>query len=102
MKIFENRFNLIIILVLILIISFPVINRSYHTKILPFQSFTLICEINGKQKFPSNGGVKYAPIVKFPKIFKIKFGFWEGEFIQGGEVLIKKDFLKKKNFWLSI
>ena len=98
MKIFENRFNLIFILVLILIISFLVGNRSYHTKILPFQSFTLICEMNGKQKFPPNGGVKYAPIVKFPKIFKIKFGFWDGEFIQGGDVLIKKDFFKKKTF----
>ena len=97
-KRFEKKFNIISVLILILSILYYVGNRSYHTRILPFQSFTLICEMSGKQRFPSSGGAKYAPIVKFPKIFKIRFGFWDGEFLEGGEILIKKDFLEKKTF----
>jgi hypothetical protein len=54
--------------------------------------------MDGKQLFPEDGGVKYAPIVKFPKVFKIKFGFFDGEFLEGGEVLIKNHFLEKKVF----
>jgi hypothetical protein len=84
-------------LIFILLLSYLVLKRSYHTKILPFQSITLNCVMNGTQNFPSRGG-KYAPIVRLPKIFKIKFGYMDGEFIDGGNTLIENNFLKKKEF----
>jgi|TARA_B110000483_G_C17827771_1_gene401545 hypothetical protein len=97
-KIFNKYPNTTVILFITLLILFYVGKRSYNTKILPFQSITINCIMDGKQRFPKNGGVKYAPIVRFPKVFKIKFGFWDGEFLEGGEVLIKNDFLEQKTF----
>jgi len=97
-KLLSKYPNTIIILFITLLILFFVGKRSYNTKILPFQSITLNCVMYGKQLFPEGGGVKYAPIVKFPKVFKIKFGFSDGEFLEGGEVLIKNHFLEKKVF----
>lgn len=94
----KNKINIAIIFIFVFLVLSYVTYRSYHTKILPFQSITLECSIKGRQLFPSGGGAKYAPIVKFPKVFKIKFGFWDGEFLEGGDVLIKKHFLKKKIF----
>ena len=82
-------------LIFILLSSYLVLKRSYHTKILPFQSIILNCVINGTQKFPSRGG-KYGPIVKLPKVFKVKFGYRTVEFIEGGDVLIEKNFLDRK------
>ena len=97
-KVFNKYPNTIVILFITLLILFYVSKRSYNTKILPFQSITINCIMDGKQRFPKNGGVKYAPIVRFPKVFKIKFGFWDGEFLEGGEALIKNDFLERKTF----
>ena len=90
--------NLVIPVVIIILVLSYVGYRSYHTKILPFQSITLNCVMNGKQLFPEDGGLELAPIVKFPRVFKIKFGFFDGEFLEGGDVLIKNDFLEKKIF----
>ena len=99
MEILKKYPGSIFILLIALLILFVVGKRSYNTKILPFQSITLNCKINGEQLFPKDGkGAKYAPIVKFPKVFKIKFGFYDGEFLEGGEVLIENHFLKKKKF----
>ena len=89
--------KLIVVFFFLFLISYLVLKRSYHTKILPFQSVTLNCVMNGAQNFPSSGS-KYAPIVKLPKIFKIKFGYGDGEFIKGENVLIENYFLKKKTF----
>ena len=97
-KKFEKKFNITVVVTIILLIFSYIAYRSYHTKILPFQSITLNCVMDGSQRFPESGGAKYAPIVRFPKVFKIKFGFWDGEFLEGGEVLIKNDFLEKKTF----
>jgi len=97
-KKFEKKFNIIVVLTLIFLIASYIGYRSYHTKILPFQSITLECTMKGRQLFPSSGGAELAPIVKFPRVFKIKFGFWDGEFLEGGEVLIKNHFLEKKIF----
>ena len=67
----SSRKSLIIgTLIFILLTSYFVLKRSYHTKILPFQSITLNCIMNGTQNFPSQGA-KYAPIVKLPKVFKV-------------------------------
>ena len=85
-------------LIFILSISYLVLKRSYHTKILPFQSITLNCVMSGVQLFPSDGGAKYAPIVILPKVFKIKFNYSDGEFIEGGDILIEKHFLKQNKF----
>ena len=97
-KLLNKYPNTIIILSIVLLILFIVGKRSYNTKILPFQSITLNCVIDGKQLYPEDGGAKFAPIVKFPKVFKIKFGLFDGEFLEGGEVLIKNHFLEKKVF----
>ena len=97
-KKFEKKFNIIVVVTIILLIFSYIAYRSYHTKILPFQSITLNCIMDGKQLFPKDGGAELAPIVKFPRVFKIKFGFWDGEFLEGGEVLIKNHFLEKKIF----
>ena len=71
---------------------------SFHTKILPFQSITLNCVMDGRQKFTYRKSSDYAPVVYFPKVYKIKFGFIDGEFIEGGDFLIQNNFLKKKVF----
>ena len=93
----SSRKNLIIgILIFVLLTSYFVLKRSYHIRILPFQSITLNCVMSGVQLFPSDGGVKYAPIVKLPKVFKVKFGYSTAEFIEGGDVLIEKHFLNRK------
>ena len=92
----NKKYTFIFALILIFLIASYIGYRSYHTKILPFQKIILECKMKGKQLFPPGGGAKYAPIVRLPKVFKIKFGFWDGEFLEGGEVLIKKHFLKKK------
>ena len=97
-KKFNKKFYIIVVLTLIFLIASYIGYRSYHTKILPFQSITLNCVMDGKQLFPEDGGAELAPIVKFPRVFKIKFGFWDGEFLEGGEVLIKNHFLEKKIF----
>ena len=95
----SSRKSLIIgTLIFVLLTSYFVLKRSYHTKILPFQSITLNCVMNGVQSFPKDGGAKYAPIVILPKVFKIKFNYSDGEFIEGGDILIEKHFLKKKKF----
>ncbi|MDC0250437.1 hypothetical protein OAK18_03415 [Candidatus Pelagibacter sp.] len=94
----NKKYTIIFLLIIIFLITSYIGYRSYHTKILPFQKIILECEMEGKQLFPSSGGAKYAPIVRFPKVFKIKFGFWDGEFLEGGDVLIKKHFLKNKIF----
>ena len=92
----SSRKSLIIgTLIFVLLTSYFVLKRSYHTKILPFQSITLNCIMNGTQNFPSQGA-KYAPIVKLPKVFKVKFGYSTAEFIEGGDVLIEKHFLNRK------
>ena len=83
----NNKKNIIIfLLIIIFLITSYIGYRSYHTKILPFQSITLECTMKGRQLFPSSGGAKYAPIVRLPKVFKIRFGFWDGEFLEGGDV----------------
>jgi len=97
-KKFNKKFYIIVVLTLIFLIASYIGYRSYHTKILPFQSITLECTMKGIQLFPSSGGAKYAPIVRLPKVFKIRFGFRDGEFLEGGDVLIKNDFLEKKIF----
>ena len=92
----SSRKSLIIgTLIFVLLTSYFVLKRSYHTKILPFQSITLNCVMSGVQLFPSDGGTKYAPIVKLPKVFKIKFGYSKAEFIEGGDILIEKYFLNR-------
>lgn len=97
-KKFDKKFNIIVVLTLIFLIASYIGYRSYHTKILPFQSITLECSMKGRQLFPASGGAELAPIVRLPKVFKIRFGFWDGEFLEGGDVLIKNDFLEKKIF----
>jgi len=97
-KKFEKKLNIIVVVTIILLIFSYIAYRSYHTKILPFQSITLNCVMDGKQLFPEDGGAELAPIVKFPRVFKIKFGFFDGEFLEGGDVLIKNHFLEKKTF----
>ena len=74
-KLLSKYPNTIIILFITLLILFFVGKRSYNTKILPFQSITLNCVMDGKQLFPKDGGAELAPIVKFPRVFKIKFGY---------------------------
>ena len=92
----SSRKSLIIgTLIFVLLTSYFVLKRSYHTKILPFQSITLNCVMNGVQSFPKDGGGKYAPIVILPKVFKVKFGYSKAEFIEGGDILIEKYFLNR-------
>lgn len=89
---------LISILLVFLFILFFLAKRSYHTKILPFQNIILKCKMNGAQLFPKNGGGIYSPVIVLPKIFKIKFGFLDGEFLDGGGILKKNFFIKKNKF----
>ena len=96
----SRKNSIISILIFILLVSYVVLKRSYHTKILPFQSITLNCVMDRAQLFhPNQRPTKYSPgIVKLPKVFKIKFGYYDGKFIEGGDVLIENHFLKKKGF----
>lgn len=97
-NIYKNHSKAVVWLGITLIILSYIGYISFHTKILPFQSITLNCVMDGRQKFTHRKSSDYAPVVYFPKVYKIKFGFIDGEFIEGGDFLIQNNFLKKKVF----
>ena len=97
-KLYEKYPNFTVLFIIIIIVFIYRGYRSYHTKILPFQNLTLNCTMVGKQLYTYKKGEKFQPVVILPSVFKIKFGFFDGEFIEGGDVLIKNHFLNKKIF----
>ena len=79
-----NKFNIVILLIFLLPFLYIFGLRIYNTEQLPFQSASIQCDMNGKQKF-LNSYAKYAPKLTFPKSFKMKFKFFDGEYLEGSD-----------------
>ena len=77
----SKKLNIIIILIFLFPFLYFFGFRAYNIGKLPFQSVSIQCDMKGKQKF-INAYTKYVPKLTFPKSFKIKFKFFDGEYLQ--------------------
>ena len=77
----EKKFNIAVLILFLLPFFYMFGSRAYDTQLLPFQSTSIQCDMDGKQKFLSSYA-KYAPKLTFPRSFKMKFKFIDGEYLR--------------------
>ena len=78
----NGKYNKIIPLAIIIVIICYFGYRILNTKILPFQTVTLNCKMEGSQNFPTGElPPKSIPIIEFPYKLSIELNFFTGRFI---------------------